>query len=69
MKAKQVKEELEKIDLLCICQNQHGSNSIVLDMVSKVYRNGIERHNLFSTVCLKILLALQEKKHTWCKED
>jgi hypothetical protein len=68
--AKQTKEELEKIDLSYIWQNQHESNSNILDIVTKEQCNYIERQNLFCIMCGKISLALhQEKKHTRYTED
>jgi hypothetical protein len=68
--AKRVKEELKKIGLASVWQNQYEHNNSAMYRVLKGRYNDIERQNLFSRLCEKISLVFyQEMKQEWGREE
>jgi hypothetical protein len=64
--AKIVKEELEKIDLASIWQNQNEHNNSAMYRMVKGRCDDIERLNLFSRLCEKISLVFYQEMKQEC---
>jgi hypothetical protein len=68
--AKRVKEQLEKIGLASIWQNQYEHNNSAMYGVVKGRCDDIEKQNLISRLSEKISLAVyQEMKQEWGREE